>query len=125
MTIIELISLAQGETQNALAMNEYNLATLTGYLLIAYFIGANLTLFQVSFVNFVFLLTRLAGYLSLQGVLKRTEYFQQQVVDADPDIPVGQLALGGYGGAVQTTLFVAITLGCLVFMWQVRHPKTE
>jgi len=23
------------------------------------------------------------------------------------------------------SLFVAITLGCLVFMWQVRHPKTE
>ena len=36
MTIVELIGLAQGETQNALAMNEYNLATVTGYLLIAY-----------------------------------------------------------------------------------------
>ena len=53
MTIVDLIGLAQGETQNALAVNEYNLATLTGYLLIAYFIGANLTFFQVSFVNFL------------------------------------------------------------------------
>ena len=124
MTLNELIVLAQGETQNALAMNEYGLATLTGYLLIAYFIGANLTLFQVSFVNIVFLLQRVASYLSLQGILQRTRYFQEQVAAIDPDIPMGQLARGESGSAVQTILFIAITLGCLVFMWQVRHPKS-
>ena len=124
MGIVELIGLAQGETQNALALNEYSLATLTGYLLIAYFIGANLTFFQVSFVNFLFILTRLASYFALQGVMERTRYFQEQVVDADPNIPVGPLA-GGYGGVVQTLLFTVITIGCLVFMWQVRHPKTQ
>jgi len=125
MTLVELIGLAQGETQNALAVTEYNLAVLTGYLLIAYFIGASLTLFQVSFVNFLFVLTRIAAYFSLQGILERTEHFQQQVFDADPNIPMGTLATGGYGGVAQTVLFVAVTIGCLVFMWQVRHPKTE
>ena len=125
MTLVELIGLAQGETQNALAITEYNLATITGYLLIAYFIGANLTLFQVSFVNFLFVLSRIAAYFSLQGILERTQHFQQQIVDADPNVPVGALATGGYGSVAQTVLFTAVTVGCLVFMWQVRHPKTE
>ncbi len=125
MTLNELIVLAQGETQNALVMNEYNLAALTGYLLIAYFIGANLTLFQVTFVNVVFVLQRAASYLSLQGILRRTSYFQERVSAIDSDIPMGQLALGGSGGTIQTILFIAITVGALVFMWQVRHPKSE
>ena len=77
MTIVDLIGLAQGETQNALAMNEYNLATLTGYLLIAYFIGANLTFFQVSFVNFLFVLTRLASYFSLQSGHQLVPYWSR------------------------------------------------
>lgn len=60
MTIFELVVAAQGEAQAALTINESGLAALTGYLLIAYFTGAKLTLFQVSLVNTIFVLGRIA-----------------------------------------------------------------
>jgi hypothetical protein len=48
MTVVELMGLAQGEANSAMMLSDGSLATLTGYLLIAYFIGAKLTFFQVT-----------------------------------------------------------------------------
>ena len=125
MTLAELIAAAQGATQTSMALNEMNLAILTGYLLIAYFIGANLTLFQVSLVNTIFILSRIAGFLSMKGVMERVAYYQQKVFETNPDIPMGMLAPGTSGSIVQSIIFILITFGALVFMWQVRHTTKE
>jgi hypothetical protein len=58
MTVAELVGIAQGEIQNVLALSEASLTLTTGYLLVAYFVGAKLTFFQVSLVNVIFLLSR-------------------------------------------------------------------
>jgi hypothetical protein len=124
MTVAEMLSIAQGDAANAMTINETALVALTSYLLIAYFIGANLTFFQVSFVNVVFLLARAAMYFSLLGVMTRVEYFNQIIVEADPSIPMGTLGAGG-GSLLASVIYVLLTLGALVFMWQVRHPRSE
>ena len=125
MGVQELLVVAQGDSANVLAMNEFNMVLLTGYLIIAYFTGAKLTLFQVSFVNCVFILSRVVTYVTMEGVLNRMRYFNQQVAQADPSIPMGPMSAGGYAEAASTVVFVLITAGALIFMWQVRHPKTE
>ena len=125
MGVQELLVIVQGDAANVMALNEFNMVLLTGYLMIAYFTGANLTLFQVSFVNCVFILSRVATFVSIQGVLNRAQYFLMDLAEADPGIPVGSMVTGGYGGTVQAAIFVLITVGALIFMWQVRHPKTE
>jgi hypothetical protein len=56
MTEIELIQAAQGASDLAMVAAQWQLTIITGYLLIAYFIGAKLSTLQVTFVNFVFLL---------------------------------------------------------------------
>jgi hypothetical protein len=125
MTVAELVGIAQGEIQNVLALSEASLTLTTGYLLVAYFVGAKLTFFQVSLVNVIFLLSRTANYISMQAILERLAHFQQRVTESDPAIPVGYLGRGDTGSVASTTIVVLITIGCLIFMWQVRHSKTE
>ena len=125
MTIVELMGLAHGEANTALMLSDGALATLTGYLLIAYFTGSKLTLFQVSFVNVVFILTRLANFLAMQGVVQRNAYWGEKIRELEPAIPFGTLADAGRGSMLAWAIFWLITGGALLFMWQVRHPKTE
>ena len=125
MTVVELMDMAQGDANIALALSDAGLSTLTGYLLIAYFIGSKLTLFQVTFVNVVFLLTRGVNFLSLQGMIERNQHWNSKIRDLDPSIPFGILADTNRGTLSSWVIFIAITGGALLFMWQVRHPKTE
>lgn len=52
----QLIDAMNSTVAQAWTVSQYGLSIVTGYLLIAHFIGRKLTLFQVSFTNFVFLL---------------------------------------------------------------------
>jgi L-cystine uptake protein TcyP (sodium:dicarboxylate symporter family) len=119
------MGLAQGEANSAMMLSDGSLATLTGYLLIAYFIGAKLTFFQVTFVNVVFLMTRVASFLAIQGTVERNAYWTKKISEIDPSIPFGFLAGANRGSISAWVIFVLITGGALLFMWQVRHPKSE
>ena len=125
MTIPGLVAMAQGESEVAVMLSESALAVLTGYLLIAHFIGAKLTLFQVTFVNSIFVLVRFVNFLTLQGVVERNLHWSNQVQKLDPTIPYGVLAQADRGSFVSWLIFLVMTGGALVFMWQVRHPKTD
>ena len=125
MTVVELMGMSQGDATLAMMQSENALAVLTGYLLIAYFIGAKLTVFQVTFVNSVFLLSRFATFLALQGTVQRNAHWNKRIQEIDASIPFGVLSDTGRGSLTAWALFCAITFGALLFMWQVRHPKTE
>ena len=125
MTIVELMGMAQGDANTATALSDAGLATLTGYLLIAHFIGAKLTLFQVVFVNVVFLLSRVVNFLALQGIIERNAHWNEKIQELDPTIPFGVLADTNRGSISSWVIFTLITAGALLFMWQVRHPKSS
>jgi hypothetical protein len=125
MTISELVLMSQGDAGTALMLSDSALAIMSGYLLIAYFIGAKLTLFQASFVNCIFILVRFVSFLTLQGVLKRNQYWIDKIQELDPSIPYGTMAQGDRGSAAAWAVFIIMTGGALLFMWQVRHPKNE
>ena len=125
MTVVELVGMSQGEANTAMMLSDAGLAVLTGYLLIAYFMGANLTLFQVTFVNIVFLLSRFANFLSLQGVVKINAYWNDKIREIDPSIPFGVFGNADRGSILSWVVFTAVTFGAILFMWQVRHPKSE
>jgi hypothetical protein len=93
-------------------------------MVVAYSVGKSLTTYQVTFINTVFLLVMLVG---IQG-----QWSQMEMVFGYSD----QLrSLRGEAGSFYEikgavgTVFVGIralvTVGALIFMWQVRHPKTE
>jgi hypothetical protein len=122
MTEIELIQAAQGAAEQAMAGVQWQLSMITGYLLIAYFIGTKLSTLQVAFVNFVFLLMHTSAVSSVVMGLLRESYYTQQVLKISPETP----NIGSFGeGAVFTVVgSLIITAGCLSYMWSVRHPKT-
>ena len=99
------------------------LTVLTGYLLIAYFVGKALTVFQVSFVNVLFLLIYTATWATLANYLEVANHFRETLVDLGSEIP---LSHADYIGSPAFNLSVGglITVGAFYFMWSVRHPKT-
>jgi hypothetical protein len=122
MTEIELIQAAQGAIDLVMDGSQWQLTMITGYLLIAYFIGAKLSMLQVAFVNFVFLLMHANAVASVvMGVLKES-YYTQQVLKISPETP----SIGSLGDAAVITIVssLIVTAGCLSYMWSVRHPKT-
>jgi hypothetical protein len=89
MTVVELVGMAQGDANIALMLSEGALTVLTGYIVIAYLVGAKLTLFQVTFVNLIFVLVRLVNFLALQGVVQRNTHWTKEIRELDPTIPYG------------------------------------
>jgi hypothetical protein len=87
MTEFELIQAAQGAIDTAMEGVQWQLTMITGYLLIAYFIGAKLSTLQVAFVNFVFLLMHTSAVSSVVMGLLRESYYTQQVLKISPETP--------------------------------------
>ena len=56
MTEAELIEIVQGAIEIGNSQQEFALTVLTGYLLIAYFVGTRLTRFEVSFITSIYIL---------------------------------------------------------------------
>jgi hypothetical protein len=117
-------SLMQGN-QSIIQSEAANFTTyLTGYLLIAYFIGANLTKIQVSILNVLYLFViGFSAYTLTASILAGSALFARYQ------------EMGGTIGTLETSvdavlfeiLVVLLTLLILspfYFMWSIRHPKT-
>ena len=122
VTEIELIQAAQGAAEQAMLGAQWQLTMITGYLLIAYFIGTKLSTLQVAFVNFVFLLMHVNAVASVVMGILRESYYTQQVLEISPETP--NIGSFGDGAVVCVVLSLIVTAGCLSYMWSVRHPKT-
>jgi hypothetical protein len=122
MTEIELIQAAQGAAEQAMAGVQWQLSMITGYLLIAYFIGTKLSTLQIAFVNLVFLLMHTNAVVSVVMGILRESYYTQQVLKISPETP--NIGSSGDGAVVCVVGSLIITAGCLSYMWSVRHPKT-
>jgi hypothetical protein len=124
MTEYELADLMNGMTSNIAAAQAIFLSVLFAYLIVAYTTGKSLTRYQVAFINFVFILMASLGTFSqMNNLVVISEW------------GVESTRLRGVEGMREEMTFVAksvfilirvfLVLGALVFMWQVRHPKTE
>lgn len=124
----ELYEAILGTMDYSMVTGQYLMTMLTGYLLIAFFVGDRLTFFQVSFVNAVFVVMYLAAAWSLRNAIERVGYFVVQLEESGSEIPVTRtMALSGAdgGGELSIVISSALVVGCLFFMWSVRHPKKE
>ena len=91
---------------------------LSAYLVVAYLVGEKLTVFQVTLINFLFLVATglgLFGVISFSGQIGKLFEFAEQGTGTAAD------------AALYTTIIFRLILliGACIFMWQVRHPKTE
>jgi len=121
MTEYEIIDVINNTTSNMLAAQALFITVVSAYVLVAYSVGKDLTPYQVSFVNIGFLLFVL---ISIQSALGLTGQISLHVEKLNEfrEVEAASIAL--------TTAFLVgvraiLILGALIFMWQVRHPKTK
>lgn len=125
MTEYQLIDVLNSTLAQAWTISQYGLSIQTGYLLIAYFIGRKLTLFQVSFVNFTFLLMSALVIASLREVSLRVQQMIASLSDASAYFS-NYAGLSRFNPDEITAwpVYLAggvLTAGCLIFMWTMRH----
>jgi hypothetical protein len=116
---IDLILAVNELASTALSEVAIFYSALTAYLLVAYLVGERLTFFQTGLVNLVFIFTALMGIHGVLGI-------QGMILEV---MQLGGNELGSR--ATKGTMYahlafrLLVTIGAMLFMWQVRHPKTE
>jgi hypothetical protein len=123
VTEYELMEHAQMAYGNAIASFTLIFTMLSAYLVVAYFVGNKLTSSQVTIVNSFFILSVVVTIFGELGFLS-----------AGINSSLEAIAMGSSRSAVPlhssmpfyvAFIDVIITIVCLKFMWDVRHPKTE
>ena len=91
---------------------------LFGYLIVAYFVGAQLTKVQAGILTtlYLFWLVRLVFAFNLISTFAQTTLDEMKNISPDFS-PVIPSVWGMY------SLLLCLTLGSLYFMWTIRHPK--
>ena len=121
MTAYEYMDLAYSGFSSAATMVSLLVAVLSGYLIVAYAIGSNLTRLQVTVLNIVYSIWTI--YILMSGFisLTRTRHHIILAVELDQQLssPVA-LIVHGY-----VSIGLMLWLTSLWFMWSVRHPKPE
>lgn len=124
MTEMDAYNALMLANNQAESVGEILLTVLTGYLLIAFFMGRKLTTFQVCFVNMVFLLTYTSTWATLIEYLSTGSYFREILVSLQSDLPMSRMTPNSTP-VFNIALAFLLTTGAVYFMWSVRHSKTE
>jgi hypothetical protein len=110
----------QGILEQAFNTFEYFGTLLFGYLIVAYFIGAQLTRVQVGILTtlYLFWVVRLGVVLNLLLYSGQITIGEMRKISPDLIPPMPSVS-GPYA------ILTILTLASLYFMWSIRHPKTE
>ncbi len=117
MTQYELQDLFVSWVAQTQQMSITYLSIVSGYLLVAHFLGSQLSRPQVIIVNAIYIVYAIA---QIGG------FYSQMVTLAD--LGEASLQLGGYAdiaawGILWCSIQLTMLIGSLYFMWTVRHPK--
>jgi len=119
MTDAELWELILISQANAATCFAIFLTLVSGYLVVAYSVGSRLLGSQISIVNLVFIVSALTVGFATYAALSRAS-FLLGFVGSEYASP---LSAGINYYPVAALAMLAMKLMCLVFMWQIRHPK--
>lgn len=122
MTEAELVEAAMNAGESVLGNVMAYLSVVSAYLIVAYVAGAGLSRFQVFVINVLFIVFGFSFVFAIQTGLANHYLFASEILEYRPDYVV-------FSSPSVNRLLLAIdsggVLAALVFMWNVRHPKTE
>ena len=119
MTEYEALELVDGVFGSLWTVSQFGFGVISAYCLLAYYIGAKLSFFQVAFVNICFFVMNAVANLSLLNAFRRLEYIADNLSDvAIQAMPVTVIPVGAV-----LTFDAFLVIGCYAFMWSVRHSK--
>ena len=121
MSETDAVALAQSLFANAQTGYAIFLSLISGYLVVAHFMGPTLSKGQVVIVNFLFSSTSVYTMYIWHSFSSTGMYYSHIAAELRGDHHYGD----------QYTLFLglgfnaSLVIAALVFMWIVRHPKKE
>ena len=122
MTEYELQDLLTATSLAAWDVFAYYLTILASYLVATHLVGGRLSTLQAICISVLFVFGSYAATLTSFFYMARAVELADSLELLHPDRVYGGQPFG------QKAMFVFQSLGiivCLIFMWQVRHPKTE
>lgn len=125
MTTYEMLDLANSHAAGA--SDDFNryLAIISAYLITAYNAGRALTKFQVSVINTGFVIFAGQCIAGMRWEMGEQTYYLGKAWGATSEAAAGGIS---FADMVQYAVGAALVGGIvagLMFMWSVRHPKTE
>ena len=122
MTEYELADLMGAASSDSLVFIPIIVSIISGYLVVAWLVGAKLSLSQVSLVNSLFV--AFVGLMMSSWLvrIKLSLSYQNELLAMNPDraMLVKPWLVPSVSGATALML-----LACLKFMWDIRHPETK
>ncbi len=121
MTEYELTDLTGAAMSNFLTTFTIFMSIVTAYVIATFVAGGRLTKIQALIVNVCFLIS--SGTIGLLSVLIFRVFMRRaQALGAMSDIGGGPVV--DFTWAV-AALYVTLTIGSIIFMWNVRHPTSD
>jgi hypothetical protein len=122
MTEAELVEIVIGYASGGAVYFTIWLTILSAYAVTAYFTGNSLTTLQIVWLNTLYLFGALLAITGFYDCFISQLYYLDQLIKLNPESP----QIMGSEILFSVTAFAVVgTFATLVFMWQVRHPKTE
>ena len=126
MTEYELTDSMQSVISNIWAAEAIFLTVLSAYVLVAFTAGSRLSSYQYVFVSTVFLLTVFTNSLNTQELMSQALHFGSQLQEySSYYVDSFESEFARFSIWLVYGLRTLLTIGALIFMWSVRHPKTE
>jgi len=124
--VLELEMVTQGYVATLQTEATILLSFIFGYLLVAHFIGKELTRVQMIIVNSLYLLTVISDLLVYKGLYESVTLSAKRMVD-EGGRHVDQLAIVGTptGLLFVVGAYALMIIASIYFMWSVRHEKPE
>jgi hypothetical protein len=122
--IRQQVGLVQDMMSLALSSLSVYFSLIFGYLLVAYFVGANLTRAQNVILTLLYIASMI---LNRSGMLSIQLGGKDLIIDLMELSPDARLVFifSDAGVVIVLTVVAASIAASLYFMWRVRHPKTE
>jgi len=121
MTPYELADLAQSAFGNGLSTFAVLLSIVSGYLITAYLVGAKLSKFQVTILTTVFLLVMGLLAWSMSAYTYWGSFYSALARNESTGMDLFRPGVWTSAAVAIINLFTIVM--CLLFMWNVRHPK--
>lgn len=109
---------------NIIADQTVYITMLSAYLVVAYTVGSKLTRYQVAFINFVFIVYTFIGILAQMAMLHTAIHYGDDMAEFRGESRIFSTT-GEVARWAMIVIRLAMSVGALVFMWQVRHTKAD
>lgn len=114
------MQLGQGSLERVYDLLQQFGNLLFGYLIVSYFVGAQLTRVQAAILTVLYLFWQVRVGIAINAVATNANFILVEMEKISPEFdPATPSIVGVY------TLLILLTLASLYFMWSVRHPKKE